>query len=60
MLIFLSVVQMLLIVWLLLRTPSHNPLQNTFVEVFERLGRIEGKLSEILERLEPPEEGEAL
>jgi hypothetical protein len=60
MLIFLSVVQTLLIVWLLFRTPSHNPLQNTFVEVFERLGRIEGKLSEILERLEPPNEGEAL
>lgn len=53
MLIYLTIFQTLLIVWLLIRTPSHNPLQNTFIEVFNRLEKIEQELYAIRRRLGP-------
>jgi hypothetical protein len=51
MLIYLSIFQTILIIWLLLRTPSHTPVQNTFIELYERLDKIDNQLSTIIKKL---------
>ena len=37
MLIYLTIFRTLLIVWLLIQRRADNPLQNTFIEVYNRL-----------------------